>query len=100
MAGEYSKEIEVFEQGEVLTPLESASNRYRLCIDTHDPTAQIIVFDDRFEAQGTGAGTFAATLPAGIYKVRIRRGASSMGFEDRVVVLDRDRDLLIDPPKL
>lgn len=100
MAGEHSNEIEVFEQGEVVAPLESTSNSYRLRVETHDPTAQIIVFDDRFEAQGTDAGTFAATLRAGIYKVRIRRGASSMGFEDRVVVLDRDRDLLIDPPKL
>jgi len=100
MTVEQPKEIKVFERGEVLRPLESSVTTFALRIETHDPTAQIVVLDDRFETKATAAGSLATTLPAGIYKIRIRRGASSLGFEDRSVVLDRDRNLSIDPPKL
>ena len=69
-------------------------------VETNDPMAQIVVLNDRFSAVFTAAGSGAVTLPSGIYKVRVQRGTSSIGFEDRLVVLDRDCTISIEPPKL
>jgi hypothetical protein len=91
--------IDVFEHGDPISPSEAGS-MHELSVQTHDPTAQIVVLDDRFKAAIKAAGSVAKTLPAGIYKVRVRRGASSIGFEDRLVVLDRDRIVSIEPPPL
>jgi hypothetical protein len=73
---------------------------HELRVETHDPTAQIVVLNDRFDAVFKAAGSVVKKLPAGIYKVRVQRGASSIGFEDRLVVLDRDSTILIEPPPL
>jgi hypothetical protein len=92
-------ELTVSERGDIISPSESSSV-YKLEVQTHDPTAQIVVLNDRFNAVIKAAGSASANLPAGMYKVRVRRGASSIGFEDRVVVLDRDQSLSIQPPQL
>src|SRR5262249_31067061 len=73
---------------------------HELTVLTHDPTAQIVVLDEGFKPVEAAAGSLTAQLPAGIYKIRVRRGASSIGFEDRLVVLDGDRSLSIEPPEL
>jgi hypothetical protein len=91
--------VEIAERGEAISPPD-AETLHELRVETHDPTAQIVVLNDRFDAVIKAAGSVAEKLPTGIYKVRVRRGASSIGFEDRLVVLDRDSIITIEPPQL
>jgi hypothetical protein len=99
MAKEVPGEIEISEHGEaIFHPDREAVHELR--VETHDPTTQIVVLNDRFDAVIKAAGSVAKILPAGIYKIRVQRGASSIGFEDRLVVLDRDSAISIEPPRL
>lgn len=99
MAMKAPAEIEIAERGESISQ-PGGETLYELRVETNDPTAQIVVIDDRFDAVAKAAGSVAQELPAGIYKVRVQRGASSIGFEDRLVVLDRDSTISIEPPRL
>ena len=91
--------IEVSETGETISPA-ATEKMQEIRVETHDPTAQIVVVNDKFQPVIKAAGSAVGRLPQGIYKVRVRRGASSLGFEDRLVVLDRDQTVSIDPPQL
>ena len=62
----------------------SRSNR-DLRIDSDDPTADIKVLDVGANTVAHGIGRLDATLPEGIYKVRVRVGPE---FQERMVVLD------------
>jgi hypothetical protein len=99
MAKEVPGEIKITERGEAISHPDGETV-HELRVETNDPTAQIVVLNDRFDAVFKAAGSVAKKLPAGIYKVRVRRGASSIGFEDRLVVLDRDSQISIEPPRL
>ncbi len=89
--------IKVSERGDVITS-SATDSLHELTVLTRDPTARIVVIDEKFNAVDKGAGSLVKRLPAGFYKVRVQRGASSLGFEDKLVVLDRDRTVVIDPP--
>lgn len=92
-------EIQIAERGEAISePAGEAVHELR--VETEDPTTQIVVLDDRFNAVATAAGSIAVNLPAGLYKIRVQRGAASIGFEDRLVVLDRDSSVSVKPPQL
>jgi hypothetical protein len=92
-------EIEIAERGEAISQSDGEA-MHELRVETEDPTTQIVVLDDRFNAVDNGAGSIAVKLPAGLYKIRVQRGASSIGFEDKLVVLDRDTSVSVKPPQL
>jgi hypothetical protein len=94
-----TSKIEVSEHGDTITLPEHGFS-HELRIRTDDPTAQIEVLDDRFRRVFRAAGSAERQLPAGLYKVRIGRGASAFGTEDKLVVLDHDVSLSIEPPQL
>jgi Caspase domain len=73
---------------------------YTLHVETGDPTAQVCVWNDRFSLQIADKGQCRIRLPAGIYKVQVKRGRSSLGIKEQVVVLDHDRKLRVGPPEL
>lgn len=99
MAMEIPGEIEVAERGEAISQTDGEA-LHELRVETEDPTSQIVVLDDRFNAVAKAAGSTAIKLGAGLYKIRVQRGAASLGFEDLLVVLDRDRLVSIKPPQL
>src|SRR5215207_10872411 len=98
MTAEVSTEIKVDEAGDPLTLLKDKTARHSLSVSTSEPSTRIVVVDDRFGARGTGTGSLTLSLEPGLYKVRIQRGASSLGFVDRFVVLDRDLAVSLQPP--
>jgi hypothetical protein len=92
-------EVEIAERGEAIYQPDGEA-MHELRVETEDPTTQIVVLDDRFNAVADAAGSIAVKLAAGLYKIRVQRGASSIGFEDRLVVLDRDTSVSVKPPQL
>ncbi|CAN5193143.1 hypothetical protein BH10PSE6_BH10PSE6_11980 [soil metagenome] len=99
MASEPSNQITISARGSAIAA-NNRSETHQLKIDTRDPTARIVVLDGQFKAIAKANGAIEGRFPSGIYKIRVQRGASSIGFEDKVVVLDRDTEILVEPPQL
>src|SRR5258707_421589 len=98
MTSKSFRTIEVSERGDAIASPVTGST-HELTVLTNDPTARIVVIDERFNAVDKAAGSLVKRLPTGFYKVRVQRGASSIGFEDKLVLLDRDRTVSIEPPR-
>lgn len=77
-------EIEVSDTGE--TPRQ-AGGLFKLTIEYSDPTAEIRLVGSQFQTVDTGTKGLSATLPHGLYAMRIRVGRQ---FVEKVILLDAD----------